>query len=59
MRGAGPKVIQELLGHRGMRETMRYMHLAPEEHRKAIDLLDRGHHLGTTDGTETEISRIA
>lgn len=40
MRGAPPKAIQELAGHRSINTTMRYMHLAPESLINAIQLLN-------------------
>jgi integrase len=39
-RGASPKAIQELMGHSDIATTMRYMHLAPAQHREAIALLE-------------------
>jgi integrase len=40
MRGAAPKAIQDLAGHRSIQTTMRYMHLAPSALVEAIGLLD-------------------
>lgn len=40
MRGAAPKAIQELAGHKSMTVTMRYMHLTTSALRQAIGLLD-------------------
>jgi integrase len=40
MRGAAPKAIQELAGHKSMKVTMRYMHLTQSALRDAIRLLD-------------------
>jgi integrase len=40
MRGVPIKVVQELLGHRDIKTTMRYAHLAPESRREAVALLD-------------------
>jgi integrase len=40
MRGAAPKVIQDLAGHSTLSMTLRYMHLAPSALREAIGLLD-------------------
>lgn len=41
MRGAVPKVIQELAGHAQLSTTMRYMHLASGQKEDAIRLLER------------------
>jgi integrase len=41
MRGASLKQVQELLGHRDIKTTMRYAHLSPEVKRDAVVLLDR------------------
>jgi integrase len=42
MRGAAPKAIQELAGHKSMAVTMRYMHLTQTALRETIRLLE-GH----------------
>lgn len=42
MRGVSLKAVQELLGHRDIKQTMRYAHLAPEVTRDAVSLLDQG-----------------
>jgi integrase len=41
MRGAPPRAIQELAGHRELGMTRRYMHLSPAALESAIRLLDR------------------
>jgi integrase len=41
MRGAAPRAIQELAGHRDVGTTQRYMHLSPAATRSAIQLLER------------------
>jgi integrase len=40
MRGAPPRAIQELAGHRELGMTQRYMHLSPAATEDAIRLLD-------------------
>ena len=42
MKGATPKSIQELAGHRDLATTQRYMHLSPSALDAAIRLLDGG-----------------
>ncbi|HEX5661449.1 MAG TPA: site-specific integrase [Polyangiales bacterium] len=42
MRGAPAPVIQKLAGHKSLTTTLRYMHLAPGETDRAIELLQRG-----------------
>lgn len=42
MRGASPKAIQELAGHRDLATTQRYMHLSPSALDAAIALLEPG-----------------
>jgi integrase len=41
MRGAPPRAIQELAGHRELGVTQRYMHLSPAALDSAIRLLDQ------------------
>jgi site-specific recombinase XerD len=43
MRGAPPRAIQELAGHRNITTTERYMHLSPAALDGAIRLLEQGH----------------
>jgi integrase len=40
MRGAVPRAIQELAGHRDLGTTQRYMHLSPAAKDSAIRLLE-------------------
>jgi len=40
MKGIDLRTVQELLGHRDMRMTLRYAHLAPDHVRKAVEVLD-------------------
>jgi site-specific recombinase XerD len=40
MRGAPPRAIQELAGHRSLNTTLRYMHLSPAAIEGAIRLLE-------------------
>ncbi|MBI2377094.1 MAG: site-specific integrase, partial [Deltaproteobacteria bacterium] len=56
-RGVPMNVVQDLLGHADIRETMRYAHLAPNAKRDAVKVLDEagenfGHQLGTGSGTK-------
>lgn len=52
MRGVPMKAVQELLGHRSLKMTMRYAHLSPDVRRDAVQLLDvRGN--GNLTATET------
>ncbi len=39
MRGVPLKAVQELLGHRDIRTTMRYAHLSPQARREAVESL--------------------
>lgn len=40
MKGVSLKVVQELLGHKDLKTTMRYAHLAPQVRRDAVTALD-------------------
>ena len=42
MRGAHPKAVQELLGHKSGRMTERYSHLSPEHLSNAVRMLSQG-----------------
>ena len=42
MKGVDLRTVQELLGHKDIRMTMRYAHLAPDHMRSAVEILDRG-----------------
>jgi hypothetical protein len=41
MRGAAPRAIQELAGHRDLATTQQYMHLSPAAIQSALRLLDQ------------------
>jgi site-specific recombinase XerD len=40
MKGIDIRTVQELLGHKDMRMTLKYAHLAPDHVRKAVEVLD-------------------
>ena len=40
MRGAAPKAIQELAGHKSLKVTLRYMHLTETALRETMRLLE-------------------
>ena len=40
MKGIDLRTVQELLGHKDMRMTLKYAHLAPDHVRKAVEILD-------------------
>jgi integrase len=66
MGGVDIRTVQELLGHKDIRMTMRYSHLAPDHMKSAVQVLDRrvaeeegkvpdGHYLDTeVSGTEKQ-----
>jgi len=57
MAGVDIRTVQELLGHKDIRITMRYAHLAPDHMSNAVKTLD-GHHLDTG-ATSTEQGEAA
>ena len=62
MRGAPPRAIQELAGHRELGMTQRYMHLSPAALDSAIRLLDQLRaitNVGDILATEDEVGRNA
>ena len=56
MRGAAPKAIQELAGHKSMKVTMRYMHLTQSALRDAIRLLDGAERRAATSSAPDEVT---
>lgn len=46
-RGASIQAVQQLLGHSNIQMTMRYAHLAPDNLRSAVDLLEPRHNQRT------------
>jgi len=50
MRGVPLRVVQDLLGHRDIKTTMRYAHLSPHMGQDAVALLDIGAPRGATTG---------
>ena len=50
MRGVPLKAVQELLGHRDIRTTMRYAHLSPHTRREAVERLSAPPPACPTDG---------
>lgn len=47
MKGVNLKTVQELLGHKDQRMTLRYSHLSPEVKKLAVDILDSNFNFGT------------
>ncbi|GEM_PF-5253554 len=41
MAGEDPRRIMEVLGHKDIRMTMRYMHLSPNEGKAAVSRLEK------------------
>lgn len=54
MRGAAPKAIQELMGHRHLTTTMRYLHLSPAAREGAMRLLEKGNTLGNVSAAKVK-----
>lgn len=47
------RTVQELLGHKDIRMTMRHAHLAPDHMRRAVSILDGG--AGQSGGSAQDI----
>ncbi|HOK56911.1 MAG TPA: tyrosine-type recombinase/integrase [bacterium] len=45
MKGVSVKVVQELLGHKDYRMSLRYSHLSPEVKKQAVEILDKDKNL--------------
>jgi hypothetical protein len=41
MAGVDLRIVQELLGHKDIKQTMRYAHLSPSYKRAAVEALER------------------
>ena len=48
MEGASMRSVQMLLGHKSIKTTERYAHMAPEVLRETIDLLENRGHIAAT-----------
>ena len=58
MAGVDVKTIQELMGHRDIKMTMRYSHPTPEHKRNAVELLNRVTTILTTEGVDRENRKV-
>ena len=47
MRGVDLSTVQKLLGHKDIKTTMRYAHLAPDHLKSAVERLGLGHYMDT------------
>ena len=54
MKGIDLTTVKELLGHKDIKMTLRYAHLAPAHIRKAVDVLDQERHILGIDGISGE-----
>jgi len=60
MNGVDLRTVQQLMGHKSLRMTMRYAHLSEAHARKAVDTLARvGHNLVTMAKTADNADRIS
>lgn len=58
MAGVDIKTIQELMGHRDIKMTMRYSHPTPKHKRKAVELLDGVTSIFTTAGVDRDKRKV-
>ena len=58
MRGCSMKDVQELLGHKDIKMTMRYAHLTQEHKRNAVNLLNGLTEPNTATSTSSPVSQI-
>ena len=54
MAGVDIRTVQELLGHKDIKMTMRYAHLAPDHMKNAVETLD-GHYLDTEEFSQKDV----
>ncbi|MCL4322565.1 MAG: site-specific integrase [Deltaproteobacteria bacterium] len=54
MKGIDLTTVKELLGHKDIKMTLRYAHLAPAHIRKAVDVLDQERHISGIEGINGE-----
>ena len=47
MSGVDLGTVQKLMGHKDIKTTMRYAHLAPDHLRAGVEKLNYGHHMDT------------
>ena len=58
MAGVDVKTIQELMGHRDIKMTMRYSHPTQEHKKNAVELLNRVTTILTTEGVDRENRKV-
>lgn len=58
MAGVDVETIQELMGHRDIKMTMRHNHPTPEHKRKAVELLDGVTSIFTTEGVDRDKKKV-
>ena len=58
MAGVDVKTIQELMGYRDIKMTMRYSHPTPEHKRKAVEMLNQVTTNLTTEGIDRENRKV-
>ncbi len=54
MKGIDLTTVKELLGHKDIKMTLRYAHLAPTHIRKVVDVLDQERHISGIDDINRE-----
>ena len=58
MAGVDIKTIQELMGHKDIKMTMRYSHPTPEHKKKAVEILESTHTNFHTTGKKEKTAKL-
>ena len=58
MAGVDIRTIQELMGHKDIKMTMRYSHPTPEHKKNAVKMLDLSHNVFHNSGYKPDLHKV-